>query len=47
MNIAVLGSGNGGCGVAFDCAQHGHAVTLFDFVDFPDNVAGELEQLLA
>ena len=39
MNIAVLGSGNGGCGVAFDCAQHGHAVTLFDFVDFPDNVA--------
>jgi opine dehydrogenase len=26
MNIAVLGSGNGGCAVAFDCAAHGHQV---------------------
>jgi len=24
MNIVVLGSGNGGCAVAFDCAAHGH-----------------------
>ncbi|MGD9145095.1 MAG: NAD/NADP octopine/nopaline dehydrogenase family protein [Anaerolineae bacterium] len=38
MNIAVLGSGNGGCAVAFDCAQHGHQVNLFDFETFPDNI---------
>ncbi len=38
MNIAVLGSGNGGCAVAFDCAQHGHHVALFDFEDFPQNI---------
>jgi opine dehydrogenase len=43
MNIAVLGSGNGGCGVAFDCAQHGHDVTLFDLPDFPENVAAVAE----
>lgn len=39
MKIAVLGSGNGGCAVAFDCAQHGHTVSLFDFEPFPDNIA--------
>jgi len=38
MNIAVLGSGNGGCGVAFDCAAHGHQVSLFDFEQFPENI---------
>jgi opine dehydrogenase len=38
MNIAVLGSGNGGCGVAFDCAAHGHQVSLFDFKQFPENI---------
>ncbi len=38
MNIAVLGSGNGGCAVAFDCAMHGHHVRLFDFKTFPDNI---------
>lgn len=38
MNIAVLGSGNGGCAVAFDCAQHGHSVKLFDFESFPDRI---------
>jgi opine dehydrogenase len=38
MKIAVLGSGNGGCAVAFDCATHGHEVSLFDFEEFPDNV---------
>lgn len=38
MKIAVLGSGNGGCGVAFDWAQHGHEVRLFDFEQFPANV---------
>ena len=29
MKVAVLGSGNGGCAVAFDWAQHGHEVSLF------------------
>ncbi len=38
MKIAILGSGNGGCAVAFDCADHGHEVSLFDFEQFPDNV---------
>jgi opine dehydrogenase len=40
MNIAVLGSGNGGCAVAFDCAQHGHHVRMFDFEIFPDHIRG-------
>jgi opine dehydrogenase len=35
MKIAVLGSGNGGAAVAFDCAAHGHQVRLFDFETFP------------
>jgi opine dehydrogenase len=39
MKIAVLGSGNGGCAVAFDCAAHGHRVRLFDFEPFPQNIA--------
>ncbi len=38
MNIAVLGSGNGGCAVAFDCAALGHQVSLFDFEQFPENI---------
>lgn len=38
MKIAVLGSGNGGCAVAFDFAQHGHSVNLFDFASFPDRI---------
>jgi opine dehydrogenase len=38
MKITVLGSGNGGCAVAFDCAAHGHQVTLFDFEQFPENI---------
>jgi len=38
MEIAVLGSGNGGCAVAFDFAQHGHSVRLFDFDAFPDRI---------
>lgn len=39
MKIAILGSGNGGCAVAFDCAMHGHHVRLFDFEDFPGNIS--------
>jgi len=38
MNVAVLGSGNGGCAVAFDFAAHGHQVSLFDFERFPENI---------
>jgi len=38
MRIAVLGSGNGGCAVAFDCARAGHAVSIFDFESFPANI---------
>lgn len=38
MRITVLGSGNGGSAVAFDCALHGHRVSLFDFETFPDNI---------
>jgi opine dehydrogenase len=38
MNIAVLGSGGGGCAVAFDCAAHGHQVNLFDFEQFPESI---------
>lgn len=37
MRIAVLGSGNGGCATAFDCAQHGHEVALFGFDEFGIN----------
>jgi opine dehydrogenase len=44
MRIAVLGSGNGGCAVAFDCAVHGHAVRLFDIDTFPDNIKGVQQQ---
>jgi len=38
MIIAVLGSGNGGCAVAADCALNGHEVRLFDFEKFPQNI---------
>jgi opine dehydrogenase len=38
MNIAVLGAGNGGGAVAFDCAAHGHNVNMFDFEQFPDSI---------
>ena len=39
MRISVLGAGAGGTAVAFDCAAHGHDVRLFDFAQFPDNIA--------
>lgn len=38
MELAVLGSGNGGCAVAFDCSKHGHNVRLFDFERFSENI---------
>ncbi len=34
MKVAVLGSGNGGCATAFEWAQAGHDVYLFDFEQF-------------
>lgn len=44
MKIAVLGAGAGGTAVAFDCAQHGHEVRLFDFEQFPENIAAIASQ---
>jgi predicted dinucleotide-binding enzyme len=38
MRVAVLGSGNGGCAVAFDWAKAGHAVRLCDFPQFTANI---------
>lgn len=44
MKITVLGAGAGGTAVAFDCAVHGHEVRVFDFDQFPDNIAAIAEQ---
>ena len=44
MQITVLGAGAGGTAVAFDCASHGHAVRVFDFEQFPENIATIAEQ---
>ena len=44
MQITVLGAGAGGTAVAFDCASHGHDVCVFDFEQFPDNIATIAEQ---
>ncbi|MCP4301361.1 MAG: opine dehydrogenase [Gammaproteobacteria bacterium] len=44
MKIAVLGAGAGGTAVAFDCAAHGHEVRLFDFAQFPENIAAVASQ---
>ncbi|MFI4874045.1 MAG: NAD/NADP octopine/nopaline dehydrogenase family protein [Blastopirellula sp. JB062] len=38
MNVTIMGSGNGGCAAAFDFAQHGHAVKLFDFSEYAANI---------
>lgn len=40
MKVAVLGSGNGGHAVAFDCARAGHEVCIFDFPQFAKSVEG-------
>lgn len=39
MRVTVLGSGNGGTAAAFDWASHDHEVALWDFPEFPSNVA--------
>lgn len=44
MKIAVLGAGAGGTAVAFDCASFGHDVRLFDFPEFPENIAKIADQ---
>jgi len=44
MKITVLGAGAGGTAVAFDCASHGHEVRLFDFAQFPENIAAVASQ---
>ncbi|MGK7312699.1 MAG: NAD/NADP octopine/nopaline dehydrogenase family protein [Candidatus Longimicrobiales bacterium M2_2A_002] len=44
MRVAVLGAGAGGTATAFDCAQHGHEVRLFDFAGFPDTIAAVAAQ---
>ena len=44
MRITVMGAGAGGTAVACDCALHGHDVRLFDFDQFPDNIAAIAEQ---
>lgn len=38
MDVTVVGSGNGGLATAFDFANHGHNVRLFDSPHFPDHV---------
>ena len=38
MNVAVIGSGNGGMAVAFDWAQHGHRVALYSPAAHADNI---------
>ena len=44
MKITVLGAGAGGTAAAFDCAAHGHDVRIFDFEQFPGNIAKIAEQ---
>lgn len=39
MQITILGAGAGGTAVAFDCASRGHDVRMFDFEQFPENIA--------
>jgi 3-hydroxyacyl-CoA dehydrogenase len=44
VKISVLGAGAGGTAMAFDCANHGHDVRLFDFPEFPGNIAAVAKQ---
>ena len=39
MRVAILGSGNGGTAAAFEWAQAGHEVSLWDFEEFGENIA--------
>jgi len=44
MKVSILGAGAGGLATAFDCANHGHEVRLFDFPQFPDSIAAVAER---
>lgn len=44
MKIAVLGSGNGGHAVAFEFAKAGHDIYMYDFEQFPTNIAAIAEK---
>lgn len=39
MNVAVLGSGNGAHAIAFEWAQAGHDVAMFDFDQFDETIS--------
>jgi opine dehydrogenase len=39
MKVAVLGSGNGAAAMAFEWAQAGHVVSMFDFPEFDETLA--------
>lgn len=43
MKVAVVGSGNGGLATAFDFAQHGHEVALFDLPGFGPSIEAVAE----
>ncbi|MGB3187023.1 MAG: NAD/NADP octopine/nopaline dehydrogenase family protein [Ornithinimicrobium sp.] len=44
MKVAVLGAGNGGCGVAFDWAAAGHDVAIYSNPDYPGAVGDIAER---
>ncbi|MDO5498178.1 MAG: NAD/NADP octopine/nopaline dehydrogenase family protein [Propionibacteriaceae bacterium] len=39
MRITIMGSGNGASAAAFEAAEAGHQVSVWDFEQFPDNIA--------
>ena len=39
MRVTILGSGNGATAAAFEWASNGHEVSMWDFEEFPDNIA--------
>ena len=44
MRVAVLGSGNGAQAIAFEWAQAGHTVSIFDFEQFDTTIAAIAER---
>ena len=38
MRVTILGSGNGATAAAFEWAQNGHEVAMWDLPEFPDNI---------
>lgn len=39
MRVTILGSGNGATAAAFEWASNGHEVAMWDFPEFPENLA--------